>query len=74
VDQGGGDSRSSGWSSYGRRIDAEMLAKVAWTPDEGPFAFVCGPTSLVEAVAPELVDLGYDSARVKTERFGATGR
>jgi ferredoxin-NADP reductase len=34
---------------------------------------VCGPTPLVEAVGAALVGLGHDAARVKTERFGATG-
>ena len=66
-------SRPEGWSGYDRRIDAEMLAEVAWTPDEIPLAFVCGPTPLVEAVGSALVGLGHDPARVKTERFGATG-
>jgi ferredoxin-NADP reductase len=36
-------------------------------------ALVCDPTPLVEAVRTVLVSLGYDPARVKTERFGATG-
>ncbi len=66
-------SGPEGWGGYDRRIDAEMLAEVAWSPDERPLAFVCGPTPLVEAVADALVDLGHDPARVKTERFGATG-
>jgi ferredoxin-NADP reductase len=66
-------SGPEGWVGYDRRIDAEMLAEVAWSPDERPLAFVCGPTPLVEAVADALVDLGHDPARVKTERFGATG-
>ena len=66
-------SRPQGWSGYSRRIDAEMLAEVAWPPDESPLAFVCGPTPLVEAVGTALVGLGHDPARVKTERFGATG-
>jgi ferredoxin-NADP reductase len=66
-------SRPQGWSGYGRRIDVEMLAEVAWPPDESPRAFVCGPTPLVEAVGTALVGLGHDPARVKTERFGATG-
>src|SRR5215213_2319135 len=66
-------SRPEGWSGYGRRIDAEMLEEVGWTPDESPLAFVCGPTSFVEGVADALVSLGHDPARVKTERFGATG-
>ena len=66
-------SRPEGWSGYDRRIDAEMLAEVAWTPDESPLAFVCGPTPFVEAVGSALVGLGHGPTRVKTERFGATG-
>ncbi len=66
-------SRPEGWSGYHRRIDAEMLAEVAWSPDEDPLAFVCGPTPFVEGVASALVGLGHDPGRVKTERFGATG-
>jgi ferredoxin-NADP reductase len=66
-------SEPEGWSGYDRRIDAEMLREVAWAPGENPLAFVCGPTLLVEAVAEALVGLGHGPARVKTERFGATG-
>jgi ferredoxin-NADP reductase len=64
----------SGWSGYARRVDAELLDEVAWPADDGARAFVCGPTSFVEAVADGLVELGYAPGRVKTERFGATGR
>ena len=63
-----------GWTGYGRRVDAALLDEVAWAPGDQPLAFVCGPTSFVEAVAGGLVELGYPPARVKTERFGATGR
>jgi ferredoxin-NADP reductase len=66
-------SRPEGWGGYDRRIDAEMLAEVAWPPEESPLTFVCGPTPFVEAVGSALVGLGHDPARVKTERFGATG-
>jgi len=66
-------SRPPGWTGYSRRIDREMLEEVAWAPEERPLGFVCGPTPLVEAAATALVDLGHDPARVKTERFGATG-
>jgi ferredoxin-NADP reductase len=66
-------SRPEGWAGYDRRIDAEMLREVAWSPDESPLAFVCGPTSFVEGVADALVRLGHDPALVKTERFGPTG-
>jgi ferredoxin-NADP reductase len=62
-----------GWEGYARRVDAALLGEVAWPADQKPLAFVCGPTSFVETVASGLVALGYPPARVKTERFGATG-
>lgn len=61
------------WTGYSRRVDLELLAEVAWPAEDNPLAFVCGPTSFVETVADGLVELGYRSTRVKTERFGATG-
>ena len=42
-------SRGAG-QGYARRIDPELLADVAWPAGDGPLAYVCGPTSLVEAV------------------------
>ena len=66
-------SRPEGWTGYDRRIDEEMLDEVAFSPEGGPLAFVCGPTPLVETVATALVRLGHEPARVKTERFGPTG-
>jgi len=65
--------RPPDWTGYARRVDAELLREVAWPANENPLAFVCGPTSFVETVAGGLVTLGYRPARVKTERFGATG-
>jgi ferredoxin-NADP reductase len=62
-----------GWTGYARRVDATLLGEVSWPADQDPRAFVCGPTSFVEAVASGLVELGYPPHRVKTERFGATG-
>jgi ferredoxin-NADP reductase len=61
------------WSGYGRRVDRAMLTEVAWPSEAHPLAFVCGPTRFVETVASELVGLGYEGSRVKTERFGPTG-
>lgn len=61
------------WTGYRRRIDREMLAEVGWPATEMPLAFICGPTPLVESVATELVQLGHDPSRVRTERFGPTG-
>ena len=66
-------SQPSGWTGYARRIDDEMLAEVAPTPEQRPLVFVCGPTPLVESVATSLVGLGHDAGRIKTERFGLTG-
>ena len=66
-------SQPAGWTGYGRRVDQPMLAEVAWPVAQAPLAYVCGPTSFVEAVAAGLVTLGYPEHRVKTERFGATG-
>ena len=63
----------AGWTGFHRRIDRMMLAEVSWPPAERPHLFVCGPTPLVESVAAELVQLGHNPARVKTERFGPTG-
>jgi len=67
-------SQPPGWTGYARRVDQPMLAEVAWPAAQQPLAYVCGPTSFVEAVASGLVALGYPAGRVKTERFGATGQ
>ncbi len=66
-------SRPPGWNGYARRVDADLLAEVAWPADTGAAAFVCGPTWFAETVAAGLVELGYPPERVKTERFGPTG-
>jgi ferredoxin-NADP reductase len=62
-----------GWAGRTGRVNAAMLTEIAWPASQDPLAFVCGPTSFVEAVAEALVGLGYPPGRVKTERFGATG-
>jgi ferredoxin-NADP reductase len=66
-------SQPAGWTGYARRVDAALLAEVAWPASMAPLAFVCGPTSFVETVATGLAGLGYPAGRIKTERFGATG-
>jgi ferredoxin-NADP reductase len=66
--------RPEEWTGRTGRVDAALLGEVAWPAADGPLAFVCGPTSFVEAVSHSLVELGYPPRRVKTERFGATGR
>jgi ferredoxin-NADP reductase len=62
-----------GWTGYSRRIDRELLAEVAWSASEEPRVYVCGSTRLVDAAADGLLELGYDAAWIRTERFGATG-
>jgi ferredoxin-NADP reductase len=66
-------SQPPGWTGYGRRVDADMLAEVGPGPAERPLVYVCGPTPFVEAVAEVLVQLGHDPRGIKTERFGPTG-
>lgn len=63
---------SPDWTGFRRRIDKAMLEEVGWAASEGPRAYVCGPTPLVEAVATQLVELGHEPSRVRTERFGPT--
>jgi len=62
-----------GWTGYAGRVNSSLLAEVAWPTDKEPLAYICGPTSFVEAVAEGLVGLGYQPGQVKTERFGASG-
>ncbi|MGI8515332.1 MAG: ferredoxin reductase [Acidimicrobiia bacterium] len=61
------------WQGYSRRVDQQMLAETSWPATERPLGFVCGPTGFVETVAANLVALGHDAARIKTERFGPSG-
>ena len=62
-----------GWTGFARRVDDQLLAEVAWPPEQAPLVYVCGPTGFVEAVADGLVRLGHAPERIRTERFGATG-
>lgn len=62
-----------GWPRAARRIDAALIAESALPAKQTPACFVCGPTAFVEAVAGFLGEAGYDSSRIKTERFGPTG-
>jgi ferredoxin-NADP reductase len=66
--------RPRGWTGYDGRIDADMLAEALGGPDPAATAFVCGPTRFVEVAADALVGLGYEPGRVRTERFGPSGR
>lgn len=61
------------WRGEARRVDREMLARHVFPAALKPLIFICGPTAFVEAVADELVPLGYDEKSIKTERFGPSG-
>jgi ferredoxin-NADP reductase len=61
------------WSGFRHRVDAQMLADVSYAERGTSPAFVCGPTSFVEAVSQGLLLVGYTAGRVKTERFGPSG-
>jgi ferredoxin-NADP reductase len=62
-----------GWSGYRRRVDAQMLREVAFPPAANPAIYICGPTPFVETASSLLLELGYDPAHIRTERFGPTG-
>jgi ferredoxin-NADP reductase len=55
------------WTGAVGRIDAGLLGRLAWP--EG-MVYVCGPNGFVETATQLLMQLGYDSARIRTERFG----
>jgi ferredoxin-NADP reductase len=59
-----------GWGGFVGRVDDAMLDRIAWPASQRPLAFICGPTSFVEAAAELLVARHYPESRVKTERFG----
>jgi ferredoxin-NADP reductase len=61
------------WPRPPGRIDAMLIASAAWPSVLSPTCYVCGPTSFVESVTELVAASGYDSNRIKTERFGATG-
>jgi ferredoxin-NADP reductase len=61
------------WKGYRRRIDAAMLDEVIRPFEQRARVYVCGPTSLVEAVANALVQMRLPTQQIRTERFGPTG-
>lgn len=62
------------WSGPTRRVDRAMLEEHAWPPGDEPLVYVCGPTGFVENVASSLVEIGHGADRIRTERFGPSGR
>jgi ferredoxin-NADP reductase len=62
------------WTGFTRRIDREMIEDVAWPVSDRPLVYICGPTAFVETASQLLVELGNEPSRIRTERFGPTGR
>jgi ferredoxin-NADP reductase len=56
------------------RVDEDLLLEAGFASAQDPRVFICGPTSFVESVAQALVRLGHPPERVRTERFGPSGR
>ena len=63
-----------GWAGYDRRIDRDLVADAGFAAADRPLVYVCGPTAFVEVAADALVSLGHEPGRIRTERFGPTGR
>jgi ferredoxin-NADP reductase len=60
-----------GWAGHTGRIDSSLF------PGDGDvsgLAFVCGTNGFVETAASLLIGAGYSPTRIRTERFGPTGR
>ncbi len=59
------------WTGYKRRVDQEMLQEtIGHLKGKMPMIYVCGPTPFVEAVANNLVTIGFNPHEIRTERFG----
>ena len=56
-----------GWTGATGRIDGDMVGRLA-SPDG--MAYVCGPNGFVEAATQLLMEAGYETGRIRTERFG----
>jgi ferredoxin-NADP reductase len=65
---------SQGSSRPPGRIDAALIADTTWPASLLPTCNVCGSTSFVESVAELLTASGHRPSKIKTERFGPTGK
>ena len=59
-----------GWTGHTGRIDAGLIAEAGVAAGT---AFVCGSNGFVEAATGLLLEAGFESRQVLTERFGPTG-
>lgn len=56
-----------GWAGATGRIDIGMINRLA---SSDGIAYVCGPHGFVETAAQLLMQAGYGTERIRTERFG----
>lgn len=55
------------------RLTRESVAGYVFPATATPRVFLCGPTPFVETIAGWLLQLGHDTTRIRTERFGGSG-
>ncbi|HTJ59587.1 MAG TPA: ferredoxin reductase [Candidatus Saccharimonadales bacterium] len=67
-------TQPAGWTGFARRIDGRMLSDISQAFGAKALTFICGPTPLVESAANGLLELGLKAERIKTERFGPSGK
>jgi ferredoxin-NADP reductase len=58
-----------GWSGHTGHIDAGLVAQAGIAQGT---AFVCGGNGFVESASQLAMELGFDAASIRTERFGPT--
>jgi ferredoxin-NADP reductase len=65
------DTPPPNWQGYTRRIDKPMLEEViSYVKNNTPMTYICGPTPFVEAIAGHMINIGFITHNIKTERFG----
>ena len=60
----------AGWEGHTGRIDPALIGAAA---DPSGIAFVCGSNAFVESATGLVLEAGYETRRVRTERFGPSG-
>jgi len=60
------------WPTPAGRVTPDVLRAATLPPDRAPRIYVCGPTPFVEVVADWLIELGHETANIRTERFGGS--
>jgi len=60
------------WNGHRGRIDGDLLAHAGASFAAG-CAFVCGSNGFVESASGLLLEAGYGTDRIRTERFGPSG-